>query len=155
MYNVEKEIPHPKLQKLSGTSLDKPWYQRVYLYVSEPVKYKFIEDWYILLPNGIQIMIPKGEVTDGASIPWFLKPFASSFGSLSRGAYLHDFGYKHGYLFNWIGSKIPVLQKRKEIDRLFRDVVIITTEFYLLAYWAWSGVRTFGFFPWNKHRSKR
>lgn len=150
--NIEEDIPHPVLQKVSGTTLGKPWYKRIWLYFTEPTVQKFVEDWKIKLPNGMRIMIPADTETDGASIPWFLRFLATSFGPLSRGAYPHDFGFKHGYFLDWDGNRFAIGRDQKFFDDIFRDIIIWTTGLKSLAAWAWSGVRTFGFIAWDKHR---
>lgn len=151
---MENKIPHPILQKISGTTLGKSWYKRVWIYFTETTKWKFVEDWKIELPNGMKICIPKGEITDGASIPWFLRSFATSTGPLSRAAYVHDFGYKHRYLLNHNSIKYTNCESQRFYDSLFKDIIIWTTGLKFLAYSAYKGVRAFGFIAWNEHRQR-
>ena len=142
----------PKMEKIPSSTLGKPWYTRLRLYVTEPTKFKLSEDWKVSLPNDVRFMLPAGFPFDGASIPWFLRWLATSFGPLLRGALFHDGGYKNNYLLSWDGEKFATNKKQKYYDDLFRDIVIWTTGLKLLAYLAWSGVRTFGSISWNKHR---
>lgn len=152
---IAHKIPTPILQKIPVNYIGLPWYQRLWRYAKDPIVYTYVKDWKIELPNGDKLMVPKGESTDGASIPWFLRPFATSFGPLIRGACLHDFGYKHGYLLDWEGKKLVTNKGQKFFDDLFRDVVIWSTGLKWLAWWAWSGVRVFGWIAWNNHRDKQ
>lgn len=149
---ILERIPMPVIEQVPSPTLGKPWYIQLWLYFTEPTRYKLKEDWFYHLPNGIKGMLPKGFVFDGASIPWFLRWLATSFGPLLRAALFHDGGFKFGYLIGWDGHKFAIGRNQKFYDDLFRQIIVWTTGIKPLSWWAWSGVRALGFRAWNKHR---
>jgi len=149
----KKLIPEPVIQRLEIDYGDAGAFKRFWMYLTTSNKFQFREDWYITLPNGQQVMIPKGFIYDGASIPFFLRPIATSFGPLNRAGGIHDFGYRNGYLLDWEGNKIYENKGQKFFDDLFREVAAVTTHLKGLAVSAWMAVRGFGKIAWKKHRA--
>jgi len=147
-------IPEPIIQRVVPNVLLLGALKRTWLYFTTPNQFKIKEDWKITLPNGQAVLIRKGFVFDGASIPWFLRPFATSFGPLLRGGLVHDYGYRNNHLLDWDGKKIYEREGQKFFDDLFREIIIETSNLKILATWAWSGVRLFGFMAWNKRREE-
>ena len=148
---INKMIPMPKMEPIPSSTLGKPWWKQAWLYFTKKTKFKLIEDWKVELPNGMKFMLLAGFEFDGASIPWFLRWLATSFGPLLRGALFHDGGYRHNYLLDWNGNRFAIERGQRFYDDLFRDIVIWTTGLVPLANWAWSGVRVFGVKAWMKH----
>ena len=57
------------------------------------------ENWEYDLPDGRRVLIPKGFVFDGASIPRLLWFFLSPTGLLLIPGLIHDFGYRYDYIW--------------------------------------------------------
>lgn len=60
-------------------------------------RWELIRDFIIEL-NGKQLVVPKGYVFDGSSVPrflWFI--FPPSYSPAWRGSCVHDYGLSHGY----------------------------------------------------------
>ena len=152
--DIQLAIPTPVLKKVAVNHFDDAWYQKIWKYLTEKTEYEYVEDWRVCLPNGLRVFIPAGEITDGASIPWFVRAFATSFGPLLRAACIHDFGYRNNYLIDWDGLRFAVNVNRKFHDDLFLNVIIWTTDLSVLANSAWSAVRCCGWIPWYKNRRR-
>jgi hypothetical protein len=67
------------------------------------------EDWYITLPNGVKIVIPKGSLSNGASFPRILRIFFPTAGLFFYAGFVHDFAFRHdkliGVRYNEDGSE--------------------------------------------------
>lgn len=150
--DINQMIPMPVFSALPGSTLGKPWWQRIKLYWTEPQMYRLEQDWVATTPDGLKIKIDRGFLTDFASIPWFLRWFMTATGPLIRGALPHDFGYRYNYLRDHAGNKICVGKGQQFFDDLFRDIVIWTTGLITLAWAAWAGVRQYGYRAWDNHR---
>ena len=148
------EIPEPEIKQVDTFKPNDPWYKKTWDYFVIPNLFELTHDWKVTLPTGEKVLIPAGFQFDGASIPWFLRWLATSFGPLLRAGLLHDYGYRYGYLLNWAGQKIFEGAGQKYFDDLFRQTIKVTTGLSWLAGWAWSGVRCFGFIAFGKHRKK-
>jgi hypothetical protein len=93
--------------------------------------------------DGIPITIPKGFVTDLASIPKILWSFDSPFKySTILPAILHDFLYTH-----------PGKHSRFEIDAMFYSALIANGASKLLSKTYFMAVRLFGGLHFNKKRN--
>ena len=103
-------------------------------------KRKLVQD-YIYEINGYKITVPKGFVTDGASVPDILKPLYNPFGKYFPAAVVHDYlysKYNNTGINRTLADKIFLfIMKELKIDRSIRR------KFY----WA---VRCFGELSWKK-----
>lgn len=84
------------------------------------------------------IRVPQGFITNGASVPKFLRDIISPTGEMFRAAVVHDYLYY---------SKIV---SRKKADAIFRKIVLDDTGNWFLAYGAWLALRASGSKYWNK-----
>jgi len=83
------------------------------------------------------IRVPKGFVTDFASVPWVLWTFLPSWGRYGKAAVIHDYIYqKH--------CKI-----RKEADYIFYEAMLVGGTQHWKARIMWAGVRLFGWLSWH------
>lgn len=96
---------------------------------------------YVYEINGYRITVPKGFITDGASVPDILKPIYNPFGRYFPAAVVHDYLYSK---YNDIGINRTLadkifnfIMKELKIDRSTRR------KFYL-------AVRCFGEMSWKK-----
>ena len=120
--DITMEYKLPKLQPLPLRG----WFQAR--------RWLLLEDWQY---RGI--VIPKGFITDGASVPRILYWLFEPTGILFIPAILHDYFYATKSV------------SRADADRIFRENVI--KEGCWLAGWlAWIGVRLFGWIPWKLKR---
>jgi len=148
---MKTNIPEPVIQRVEVDYGMSGWWEKTWVYLTTPNQFRIKWDWKFTL-NGKQLMIKRGFIYDGASIPPFLRPFMTSFGPLHRGSIPHDQGYRCRYLYDWEGRRVFEGEDRKFWDDMFRDISAETSQLKGLAGIAWVGVRLFGFIPWNKHR---
>lgn len=92
--------------------------------------------------SGWIINVPKGFVTDLASVPRFLWPLFPPFGTYTRAAVLHDFLYDQHR------------RRVKHYSRAFADAILLEAMAdcctpRLVRWCVWSGVRLGGFFAWQ------
>ena len=122
---------------------------KVWLLVSR--KWEIVSDYHYKI-NGKDLVIPKGFIFDGASVPKFLHTWLSPMGVLLVGGLIHDYGYKYRTLLCKGKKKSIGTKTQKELDIIFRDVNIIQNGFRLINYLAYYGLKFGGFAAWNKHR---
>lgn len=152
MENNKQQIPEPKIQRQIIDYSNMGFWKKSWIYFTTPTEFKVVDDWFFVLPNGQKALIKAGFIYDGASIPFFLRPFMTSFGPLNRGASIHDHGYRRNLLYNWEGEEIYKFKGQKFWDDLLKDVVSFTTDLNILSVVVWLGARGFGTIAWNKRR---
>ncbi len=170
------KIAPPKYQRVPYKLQGLSWLGQILYGLRHPPRLELLEDWLIAI-GGLQVVIPRGFITDGASIPRPLWWLISPFGPLLEAALLHDFGYQHGYLlacYNQelpynrrslalraaypaqFGATIPVYigKPRLFFDQLLRHITIELTGATLQAQAAYLALRPFGGVPWRLYRHK-
>lgn len=89
--------------------------------------------------SGEVISVPRGFLTDFASVPRVFWVIIPPDGSYSQGAVLHDYMYtKHLY-------------KRKECDRIFYEAMGVLKVPQWKRWLMWKCVRLGGWYGWNKN----
>ena len=83
------------------------------------------------------IVVPKGFLTNGASVPKYIRGIISPTGNLFRAAVVHDYLYATHQL------------SRRKSDRVFKKIVYDDTQNRLLAYTSYLGIRAVGSSFWN------
>lgn len=91
--------------------------------------------------NGQTYLIPRGFVTDGASIPTFYRARLERFGDYIRAAVVHDWLYKHD---------CPLKLSRKDCDEGFRQLMITDGVGWYTRIRMHSAVRMFGWGSFHK-----
>jgi hypothetical protein len=132
------------------------FFGRVWALLTVVRQWELAENYYHELPCGRVVVIPKGFVFDGASIPkplWFI---LSPVGLLLIGGLIHDFAYRYSYL--WIKNKDGNIEKwvyatdRISYDLLFLDVNLQVNGMILVDHLASFLLAMFGWIAWNKNR---
>jgi len=96
--------------------------------------------------SGVHIKIPKGFITDFASIPHFLflLPYWAKF---NKAPIIHDWLYHRHRV---MGHKID----RKQADNIFLEAMLVEWQSkkkrHLIAYLEYFAVRLFGYLAWSK-----
>lgn len=144
----------PQLQPHIIKTEELSWCQRFYN-AQRPRAYTIINDWQLRV-SGVSktldgtMLIPKGTVIDGASIPfpWFIAFI--TFGILRPSGILltasipHDFAFIHGEL-HYVSGKTNNIEKRKlerhEADDLFYHIVKSVNQAPVTAAISWLAVR--------------
>jgi len=146
----------PVLKPIPIVTKGLQFHKAVWKWLKTKRKFVFHEDWYFELPNGKVVFIPKGFITDGASVPkifWFI---LSHVGILLIPAILHDFAYKFRALILVNNDKmtfeIMPVNKREKADTLFWYTATWVNGLDAINKVSWAFLRCFGMFAWNKHR---
>lgn len=112
------------------------------------------EKWVVLSPltwkdERCEIVVPRGFVTDLASIPAPFRPFFKRNGKSRKAAILHDWCYA-------VALPSPVnrerVMTREEADALFRDALAVCGVWPPARPLYWSGVRLGGWRAWQKRK---
>ena len=77
-------------------------------------------DWKYTL-DGAEYVIPEGFLTNGATIPSFLRIFLSPVGSMFIGSIVHDYQYLYGKCRSLDGERDLEIT-RKTSDEIFRCI---------------------------------
>lgn len=170
-------VTRPRFEKIPLELKGKSWFRRVLLVWRTPPRLRLTEDWIITLDDGLQLVVPKGFITDLASVPriFWLIPGFSPFGLLLEGSILHDFGYQHGYLLSPycdfrryptkslslfldyksdLGGNIPVFVGYKQpfFDNIMAGICQKVTGAGFVPWLAKIVLHLFGHIAWNKYR---
>lgn len=136
----------------------RPFYIRAWRWIFSSRKWEIAENWYFVLPTGHTIIIPKGFIFDGASIPRWLWWLLSPTGILFIPGLLHDYGYRYRYLWMMAqdGSGRPFKFGKKfgqgQWDSLFKDVSAHVNGMSVVSWSAWGMLRLFGRAAWKANR---
>lgn len=149
-------IEMPKLRPLPIETKGKNIFLMIFIWIFSSRKWEVVEDWEFTLPNGVKIVIPKGFVCDGASVPKMFWILLSPTGLLLIPGIIHDHGYR--YKFLWYYTPEGKLEKmhgtRTEWDKLFRKVAIQVNGFWIINSLAFLMVYLLGWFPWWRNSKK-
>ncbi len=152
--NMPKMIPIP-IKTQGKSKLVKFWRWLTFIR-----KWELTEDWKYQLPSDkTEIIIPKGLVFDGASIPRPLWMLLSPTGLLFIPGLIHDFGYRYDYLWTTDSSGKLVKYKensgRKFWDDLFWQVNLKVNDMVLIGSLACLALYLFGWWSWWSNRRKK
>ncbi|MCP4595646.1 MAG: DUF1353 domain-containing protein [Neptuniibacter sp.] len=148
----------PILKPLPIKTRGKSAFGRLKAWITEVRTWEVAENWEYQLDPDTRIIIPKGFVFDGASIPRILWAVLSPTGLLLIQGLIHDFGYKYDYL--WAVNKgegekyIKIYEGKGQDfwDELFYRVGREVNEMKVINALAWLPLSLFGFIAWNNHR---
>jgi len=146
-----KEMPHMK--PVIIPTAGKGFWGAIKMWILGGRTWEIAKDWHYTL-GGINYVIPKGFVFDGASVPKFLASWLSPVGVLLVGGLVHDYAYKYTVLLKKGGKTTSDSMTQKEADVIFRDINIEQNGFQFLNYLAYWALRIGGFAAWNGHRKR-
>jgi len=159
---VEDENPTgmPPLRPLPIRTTDKEPLMKILIWVFEVRRWELIEDWRFKFKDEYgqqqEIILHKGFVFDGASIPRVLWGFLSPVGLLLIPGLVHDYGYKYDQLWqkDENGDIVPFKKDagKDYWDELFRSIGEQVNDIPAIDFIAWLGVHHGGAGAWNKHR---
>ena len=146
-----KAISMPHMKPIPIPTKGKGFWGGIKIWLFVTRKWEIVSDYHYVV-DGKELVIPKGFIFDGASVPKFLHAWLSPMGVLLVGGLIHDYGYKYQTLLCKGKKKSIGTKTQKELDIIFRDVNIIQNGFRLINYLAYYGLKLGGFAAWNKHR---
>lgn len=116
----------------------------VYYKDLENGKFELVNELRASTPYGL-IAVPKGFITDLASVPWIAQIIIPKIGKQNRSSIIHDYLYQTG---NINGNKIT----RKIADKIYLGLM----QSRKVPKWnrntQYSGLRVGGWYTWNKYR---
>ena len=146
-----KEMPHMK--PVIIPTAGKGFWGAIKMWILGGRTWEIAKDWHFTL-GGVNYVVPKGFVFDGASVPKFLASWLSPVGVLLVGGLVHDYAYKYTVLLKKGGKVTSDSMTQKEADVIFRDINIEQNGFHFLNYLAYWALRIGGFAAWNGHRKR-
>ena len=149
-----KDMPHMKPVRIATAG--KGFWGAIKMWLLGGRTWEIVKDWHYSL-DGVNYVVPKGFVFDGASVPKFLASWLSPVGVLLVGGLVHDYGYKYETLYtknkgDWKDN--CGWKTQKDMDIIFRDINIEQNGFHFLNYLAYWALRLGGFAAWNGHRKR-
>ena len=146
----------PILRPLPIETKDKSLLKRTGAWLSATRKWEVMEDWHYTY-GLYTILIPKGFIFDGASIPKIFRNLLSPTGILLIPGLLHDFAYKYNYLL-YQDQQLKLINKiyggfsQGFFDQIFLDVAKQVNGMHKIDKLAYYALRLGGKKAWNKHR---
>jgi hypothetical protein len=141
----------PNMKPIGIPTKGKGFWKGVWIWIMVTRTWEITKDFHYSI-DGEELLIPKGFVFDGASVPKFFRSWLSPMGVLLIGGLVHDYGYKYQTLLRKGCKRCNGLKTQKEMDITFRDINIDVNGFRtinVIAYWA---LRLGGFLAWRGHR---
>lgn len=145
----------PSLRPVLIPTKNKSFWRKTWIWLSKSRLWEVTEDYNFILPSGTEIVIPKGFVMDGASIPrpfWFL---LSPVGLLLIAGLIHDYGYRYDCLLIRVGDKLVSYRKgagKAYWDILFYKINLMVNDIKPVAKVAYWAVKFGGGSSWRNHR---
>lgn len=146
----------PKVRPLpiptSGLSIVK----KVGVWFTNARRWEVLEDWYYTLPSGTRIVIPKGFIFDGASIPRLFWVILNPVGILFIPGLVHDYAYRFDKLIEVTddGGRYDYMDGagKKYWDKLFEDCAVTINGFKTVNAIAHGALLIGGGFAWRNRR---
>ena len=132
---------------------------RISAWMFEVRQWELTEDWSFKLPNdGPTVMLHKGFVFDGASIPRPLWGLLSPTGLLLIPGLVHDYAYRYEFLWQLneddTVSKYKIAEGRECWDTLFFEIGKEVNGLTFIDKLAHYAVSKFGDSPWENNRDR-
>lgn len=102
--------------------------------------------YYLSADESASIHVPKGFMTDFASVPKILKVFAKDSEIFCKASILHD------YLYSGSGNENGYKYTREESDKIYRDAMQVFGMTASRSYIFYKGVRFFGKSHWWENK---
>lgn len=148
----------PVVKPVPIKTKDQGFFRGLWRWVVYTRKWEVVEDFHYTLKDGAEVVIPKGFIFDGASIPKFFRTLLSPTGLLFIPGLLHDYAYKYNRLegVKVNGNRYPYKQNAGKMvwDKMFREEATRVNGMAPINWAAWSGLFVGGHFSWWGHRRK-
>jgi hypothetical protein len=132
-------------------------FKKIWRWMTSVRQWEIIEDYRFNL-DGVLVIIPKGFVFDGASIPRPLWAILSPTGLLFIPGLLHDFGYRYNYLLVIChdGTYVKYMSGRGKLfwDKVFYRASMIVNGVNIVSSIAFLALVLFGGHAWRAWRTK-
>lgn len=131
-----------------------PELKKIIAWRAQSRRIRLAEDWFVRLPRGDVIWIPRGFSSDGSSLPRLLRWIDDPFGCSLTAGIIHDFLYKYRCLLNPDGSYYDNQEQmsRFTADDYFKRINMNVNDLGILARLMYMSLRLVGSVAWNQHR---
>ncbi len=151
--------PMPVLKPIPIPTRKQPSFiHKIAVFIFEVRKWELVEHWHYTYNSSgekIELVIPKGFIFDGASIPRPFWAILNPIGLLLIPGLLHDYAYKYQQLWQVSDGHVIAYKEaadKKVWDKLFKDVGKEVNGFFLVNAIAWAAVFFGGQEAWDGHR---
>jgi len=132
---------------------------RIIIWFFSTRKWEMTADWRFVLHDKTEIVIPKGFIFDGASVPKLLWAILSPVGLLFIPGLIHDYSYKYNCLIQQDDEGNKTLYQNRAgkwyWDKLFLKTAIQLNGFTFIDLLAWLALTVGGWWTWLNYRKKR
>lgn len=152
------ESKMPVLRPIPIATKNRNFFMGILVWLFDVRNFKLEENWYFTLNDGTKIVVHKGFIFDGASIPRLFWTILSPIGLLLVPGLIHDYGYRYLRLWKIENGKVVPFMKhvhKHEWDRLFREVGNQVNGMKLINYIAWFCLIIGGCFAWKSNRRRK
>lgn len=153
------KAPMPVLKPVPIPTRNQPSFiHKIAVFIFEVRKWELVEHWHYTYKSSgeeIELVIPKGFIFDGASIPRPFWAILNPIGLLLIPGLLHDYAYKYQQLWQISDGRVVAYKEsaEKEVwDKLFKNVGKEVNGFFLVNAIAWAAVFFGGQSAWDDHR---
>jgi len=113
--------------------------------------WEVVEDYKVTIPGIVPIVIPRGFIFDGASIPKLFWNLMSPTGILLIPGIIHDYAYRyHGLIIEEHGVQSYRYMSKGEADALFLEIADYANGLPILNKIAYLAVKWYGIGSWSK-----
>jgi len=152
-YLTFKSKGMPCMKPIPILTKDKGFFGGIWVWLMVTRKWEITKDFHYSI-NNQDLIVPKGFVFDGASVPKFFRSWLSPMGVLLIGGLVHDYGYKYQTLLRKGKKTCYGLKRQRAMDVIFRDINIQVNGFKMINYLAYYALRLGGFLAWKGHRKR-
>jgi len=154
----EMPVLRPLPIKTSPKDKKKRWvFTKTIIWFFAIRQWRLEENFQYKLADGTKLILHKGFEFDGASVPRPLWALLSPVGLLLIQGLIHDYGYRYQQLWqiDENGDVVPYKKggKKKEWDKLFKQVGREVNGMAIIGFLAYLSVRWFGCFAWENNRA--
>lgn len=149
----------PALIPMPIETKGKGFFSALWTWIKSTREWKFENDWDFYCPAIDEtVVIPKGFVFDGASVPKRLRAYLSPVGLLLVPGIVHDFGYRYDYV--WIRNEDGSVKKahekagRKHWDSWFFKIGNFVNGVFIINALATFALTLAGWIAWRNNRKK-
>lgn len=150
-------IDMPKISPLAVNIKNKSALSKIWHWQRFVRKWELLEDWKYRLPQSeLTIVIPKGFIFDGVTMPRYMHWFLSPTGIFFIPSIVHDFAYRYDYL--WVIDDSGKLGKYEENagrhfwDCTFKQIGLDVNNMICLNSFSRLILYLFGGISWKKNR---